>query len=101
MSSHETQPSSPADADSGDVLLLRTRPTTVEARRLSVDNRVELARWARGWTYGMTEIRWFDAKSGRVQHAELGQWVVKQANGCIDTVSDSVLFSIYDRMQGN
>lgn len=81
-----------------ELLILRTRPTTVEARRLSPDNQLEIARWAGGWTYGVTAVRWFSSKSGQVQEAGLGDWIVKGACGSVDRVSDRVLFSQYERI---
>jgi hypothetical protein len=88
-------------SDSGvvvDTLILRTRPTTVEARQLTEGNRETLARWVGGWNYGMSFIRWFDRDTGRVVEAQLGDWIVKTAFGHYKPVPDRVIFSEYDRV---
>jgi hypothetical protein len=53
-----------------ETLILRTRPTTVEAKRLTEDNREEIARWVGGWTYGMLHVRWLDKDT---QHVVVGR----------------------------
>lgn len=83
-----------------ETIILRTRPTVVEARQLTrdPDNREELARWVGGWTYGMSLIRWFDRDTGRVMEAQFDDWLVKTAFGHYKAVPDSVLLSQYDRI---
>lgn len=81
-----------------DTLILRTRPSTVEAKRLTEDNREELARWSGGWPYGMSHIRWFSRDTGTVLEAEVGDWVVRSAFGHFVKVSDDALFGTYDRV---
>lgn len=79
-------------------LILRTRPTVVEAKRLSDDNQEEIARWVGGWTYGVTCVRWFDRDTGRIVAAEVGDWIVKTAFGHYKPVSDSAIFQQYERV---
>jgi len=79
-----------------DILVLRTRPTTVEARRLTEDNREELARWVSGWTYGVSEVRWLDRDNGTVVGVGVGDWIVRTAFGEHKPVKDSVIFSRYE-----
>jgi len=79
-----------------DTLVLRTRPTTVEAKQLTADNREELARWVSGWTYGVGEVRWFDRDHGRVVGIGVGDWAVRTAFGEFQPVKDSVLFTRYE-----
>jgi hypothetical protein len=83
-----------------DTLILRTRPTTVEARRFTEDSdREQLARWVGGWTHREdTEIRWFDRDTGTVTVAPLGSWIVKTAFGHYKPVSDAAIFAQYDRV---
>ena len=76
-----------------DSLVLRTRPTTVEARRLTEDNQAELARWVDGWTFGVNFVRWFDRNTGQVLSVERGDWIVRTAFGEHQPVKDSVIFS--------
>ena len=79
-----------------DSLVLRTRPTTVEARRLTEDNQAELARWVDGWTFGVNFVRWFDRNTGQVLSVERGDWIVRTAFGEHQPVKDSVIFSRYE-----
>lgn len=81
-----------------DTVILRTRPTTVEAKQLTEDNREELARWVGGWTYAMHEVRWFDSDTGQVVPAAVGDWIVRTAFGHHKRVSDATLLSQYDRV---
>lgn len=83
-----------------ETIILRTRPTTVEARQLTrdPDNREELSRWVGGWTYGMSMIRWFDSESGRVMEAQFDDWLIKTAFGHYKPVPDRVLLSQFDRI---
>jgi hypothetical protein len=81
-----------------DTLILRTRPTTVEAKLLTDDNREQLARWCGGWTYGMKFVRWFSRDSGVVLEAEVGDWIVRSAFGHYVRVSDQTIFAEYDRV---
>lgn len=81
-----------------ETLILRTRPTTVEAKRLTEDNREEIARWCGGWTFGVTFVRWFSRDSGSVLEAKVGDWVVRSAFGHFVRVSDDALLGTYDRV---
>ena len=83
-----------------DTLILRTRPTTVEARRFALStNAEELSRWVGGWTYrGDEEIRWFDRDTGKVALVARGDWIVKTAFGHYKPVSDSAIFAQYERV---
>lgn len=83
-----------------DTLILRTRPTHVEARQFTADSNVEeLARWVGGWTHaGDREVRWFDRDTGRVLLAEPGDWIVRTAFGHHKPVSDSMIFTIYEQI---
>lgn len=81
-----------------ETLVLRTRPTTVEAKRLTEDNREELARWCGGWTYGVHHVRWLSRDSNTVLTAEVGDWIIRSAFGHYVRVSDSALFAEYDRV---
>lgn len=81
-----------------DTLILRTRPTTVEAKRLTEDNREELARWVSGWTYGMLHVRWLDRDTHHVVSAAVDDWIIKTAFGHYKPISDSAIFSQYDRV---
>lgn len=78
--------------------MLRTRPTTVEARHLTTEHQVELARWVNGWTYGTQTIRWFDRDTGLVMSASLGDWIVRTAFGVYRPVQDQLLLREYDRV---
>jgi hypothetical protein len=79
-----------------ETVVLRTRPTTCEAKRLTEDNREELARWTRGWTYGVSEVRWF-RKDGKVDLARVGEWIVRTAFGEHVPATDAVLAREYER----
>jgi len=79
-----------------DSLVLRTRPTTVEARRLTEDNQAELARWVDGWTVGVDKVRWLDRNTGQVVGIERGDWAVRTAFGEHQPIKDSVIFSRYE-----
>jgi hypothetical protein len=81
-----------------DTLILRTRPSVVEAKRVSEDDREELARWCGGWTYGVHAVRWFSRDTGTVLEAEVGDWIVRSAFGHFVRVSDSALAAEYDRV---
>lgn len=81
-----------------DSVILRTRPSVVEAKQLSEDNREDLARWVGGWTHGMSEVRWFDRDSGGVCSAVIGDWIVRTAFGQHKRVSDSALLSQFERV---
>jgi hypothetical protein len=81
-----------------EALVLRTRPTTVEAKRLTEDNQEELARWVGGWTFGTNFVRWFDRDTGKVAEARVGDWIVRTAFGHHKPVSDAALLSQYDRV---
>jgi hypothetical protein len=88
-------------SDSGivvETLILRTRPTTVEARQLSNENQTTLARWVGGWTHGVRQVRWFDKDTGHVLTADTGDWIVKTAFGHYKPVTDALIFSQYDRV---
>ena len=81
-----------------DTLILRTRPTTVEARRFTEDGDAEaLSRWVGGWTHE-GEVRWFDADTGRVSYVVHGDWIVKTAFGHYKRVTDAAIFSQYERV---
>jgi hypothetical protein len=81
-----------------ETLILRTRPSVVEAKRLTEDTREDLARWCGGWPYGVHAIRWFSRDTGTVLEAVLGDWVVRSAFGHFVRVSDSAIFSEYERV---
>lgn len=89
-----------------ETLIMRTRPTVVEARRLTQDNRLELAHWVRGWTFGVNKIEWINPPArgaargtrGAEESAEVGEWIVRCPNGDFKPVPDSVLFSQYERV---
>ena len=83
-----------------DTLILRTRPSTVEARQVTADQdaRRELALWVGGWTYGMTHVRWYNAQRGQVVSAGIGEWIVRGPFGEHEPVSDSALFAQYERV---
>ena len=78
--------------------MLRTRPTTVEARRITEKNRREIAEWVTGWTYGMYHVRWFDKDSQQVMTAGIGDWIVRNAFGRFVQTYDRQLWSEYDRI---
>ena len=81
-----------------DTLILRTRPTTVEAKQITDDNRDEVARWCGGWAFGYDVVRWFSRDSGTVLDAQVGDWIVRSAFGHFVRVSDDTLLSVYDRI---
>lgn len=82
-----------------ETLILRTRPTTVEAKRFTADvDAEELSRWVGGWTHGKDAIRWFDRDTGKVTEARLGDWIVKTAFGHYKPQGDASIFSAYDRV---
>lgn len=98
MSSPATRTSS-SDAAGSDVLVLRTRPTTVEARRVTVENRDSILNWinvsSSAWPYGTRALTWYDPGSG-LHDAFTGDWVVKTAFGEFIRVPDEKLFSRYE-----
>lgn len=82
-----------------DILLMRTRPTTVEARRVTPDTRDAIVRWINvdgsAWPYGTQGLTWHDRDTG-IRDAFLGDWVVKTAFGEFASVKDAVLFARYE-----
>jgi hypothetical protein len=81
-----------------DELLLRARPTTVEAKRVTPESRQGIVDWINqdrsAWTYGMTGLTWW--QDGVIHDAHLGDWVVLTPWGEFQKVSDSVLFARYE-----
>jgi hypothetical protein len=81
-----------------ETLILRTRPTVVEAKFVTEDNREDIARWCGGWAWLDGAVRWFSRDTGTVLEAQIGDWVVRSAFGHFVRVSDSTLFSEYERV---
>lgn len=81
-------------------LILRTRPTTVEARQVTTETRDEVIQWiakdTTAWPYGTRGITWVDTEVGGIADAFIGDWVVKTAFGEIVRVPDSVMFARYE-----
>lgn len=81
---------------SAETLVLRTRPTVVEAKRLTEESAEEIARWCGGWKFAVGYVRWFSRDANTVLQAEAGDWVVRNAFGDFVRVSDSAIFSEYE-----
>lgn len=81
-----------------DELLLRARPTTVEAKRITQENRDAVIEWIKqdcsAWTYGTTGITWW--QDGDLRDAHLGDWVVRNPWGEVQRISDSALFARFE-----
>lgn len=80
--------------------MLRTRPTTVEARRVTPETRDAIVRWINvdgaAWPYGTRGLTWSCPDVGGIADAFLGDWVVKTAFGEFARVSDATLFARYE-----
>lgn len=83
-------------------LLLRTRPTICEAKRITKESRQDVMEWIKGtvsaWTYGTTGISWH--QDGVMHDAFIGDWVVRNAWGEFHRVTDAVLFSRFESVVG-
>jgi hypothetical protein len=81
-----------------DQLLLRSRPTTVEAKRITAETREDVLAWlsqeVSAWAYGMRGVTWH--QDGVMHDAFIGDWVVKNPWGEYHPVSDAALFSRYE-----
>lgn len=79
-------------------LLLRQRPTTVQAKRITADSRDDVLDWMKAdvsaWPYGLTGITWW--QDGEIHNAVLGEWVVLNPWGEYRRVSDAALFARYE-----
>lgn len=80
--------------------LLRTRPTVVEAIRVTPETRDAIVRWinetASAWPYGTRGVTWVAPDVGGIADAFVGDWVVKTAFGEFIKVPDSQLFARYE-----
>lgn len=83
----------------GDELLMRSRPTVVEAKRVTVENRDAIIAWinqdGHAWPYGTKGVTWHDAEQG-IHDAFVGEWIVKTPWGEYQKVSDAVLFARFE-----
>lgn len=81
-----------------DELLLRTRPSVVEAKRITPENRDTVITWINNdvaaWSYGTTGVTWHQEDA--IHDAFVGDWVVKNAWGEFHRVPDSILFSRFE-----
>lgn len=103
QSSPATPTSSPATAVSDpyptDLILLRSRPRTVEARQLRADNFDSVVKWIGGFPLGTRAVQWLAPGPGLVLlRATLGDWLVRHADGLIERVDDNLVFAKFERI---
>jgi hypothetical protein len=82
-----------------DELILRTRPSVVEAKRVTKETRDAVLEWLKegevsAWSYGQSGVTWH--QGGTMHDAYLGEWVVRNPWGEFQRVSDQVLFSRFE-----
>ena len=82
------------------MLILRHRPTTVQARKVTAENRDSIIAWISqdgdAWAYGTRGVTWHDPDSGGIFDAFLGDWIVRTAWGEFRKVSDSLIFARFE-----
>jgi hypothetical protein len=78
------------------IVLLKRRPTTVEAMRVTRENRIEVAVWCKGHPVftgvGMT------TNTGDVAYAKVGDWVLRGPDGSFYPAPQAVIDSSYEEL---
>lgn len=76
-------------------VLLRHRPSVVEAMQVHVGHEAAVAEWSGGVAvYGRGVVVWTD--TGDLAHADYGDWVIRGPRGNFYPAPDGVIFSEYE-----